>query len=416
MVQAFMQMRSYFEQAGAPAGFGSQPGFGAQAGLVAPPAAPAAVPGSSIKVAVEGMKFQYQLTEDDLHKVFSRYGKVVAIRVDEAGTSGLITFEKQMDAYAAMTDLNGKVLNGLEGTLRISWAAGASAPPTAPLPGWGVPPMAGNSLWAGAPAGSMPYNPADRAVAPIAADSRGPTNAKGNRKYTCRFLIGIENDKDFQVARRIIGAKGVNMKRIFQQTEAKLRLRGQGSGYCEGAGLKESSEPLQLCISCTGAEGYTSAVRQVKEILKRVYDEYRQFCRENGRDPPDLQINLSENQLVYPKMTSEEVEAGSGDDEDAAGQDKGRRSRRSRNRGGKNNLGKGESGGPSERGEPGPNSPSEAEIEKLVDERNAARKVSNYQRADEIRQLLASSGVALMDEPGGRGQGKEVTSWRYWRE
>lgn len=28
-----------------------------------------------------------------------------------------------------------------------------------------------------------------------------------NGKYTCRFEIQIENDKDFQVARRLIGAK-----------------------------------------------------------------------------------------------------------------------------------------------------------------------------------------------------------------
>ena len=30
------------------------------------------------------------------------------------------------------------------------------------------------------------------------------------------------------------------------------------------------------------------------------YEEYRQFCRENQKPVPDLQINLTENQLVYP--------------------------------------------------------------------------------------------------------------------
>merc|ERR1719456_1361205 len=93
-------------------------------------------------------------------------------------------------------------------------------------------------------------------------DGRYPVHVKGARKYTCRFLIGIENDKEFQVVRRIIGAKGTNMKRIVRQTEAKLRLRGMGSGYFEGAGQKESSEPLQLCVSCTSCDGYKSAVRQ----------------------------------------------------------------------------------------------------------------------------------------------------------
>merc|ERR1719498_2022451 len=123
----------------------------------------------------------------------------------------------------------------------------------------------------------------------ITPDGKAPAHMKGVRKYTCRFLIGIDNDQGpqaFQVVRRIIGAKGANMKRIVKLTEAKLRLRGVGSGYFEGAGQKESSEPLQLCVSCTNGEHYTSAIRQVEDLLKRVYEEYRTFCRENGKPVP----------------------------------------------------------------------------------------------------------------------------------
>merc|ERR1719162_2005657 len=127
----------------------------------------------------------------------------------------------------------------------------------------------------------------------------GPSErpGKGTRKYTCRFLIGIDNDKEFQVARRLIGPKGSNMKKIVQQTDAKLRLRGQGSGYFEGSGQKESSEPLQLCISCTNVEGYKVAVRLTEDLLLKVHDEFRGFCRDNNLPMPDLQINLSENPI-----------------------------------------------------------------------------------------------------------------------
>ena len=41
------------------------------------------------------------------------------------------------------------------------------------------------------------------------------------------------------------------MKRIVKNTEAKLRLRGVGSGYFEGAGQKDSS----LEQSCRGRDG-----------------------------------------------------------------------------------------------------------------------------------------------------------------
>merc|ERR1719326_1331383 len=85
-----------------------------------PPIAPASTE-PTVAVSVEGMKFQYQLTEDDLHKVFSRYGPVKKIKVDDVGSGAQITFHNYQDASAAMQDLDGKVLNGLDGTLRINW-------------------------------------------------------------------------------------------------------------------------------------------------------------------------------------------------------------------------------------------------------------------------------------------------------
>jgi len=429
MAQAYMQMFQYLQQ-----GL-SQQALGA-GGMGMPPVpfpgmTPPYTPSMmepAVNVSVEGMKFQYQLTEDDLHKVFSRYGAVRGIRVDEAGASAVITFHNFQDAQAAMNDLNGKVLNGLEGTLRIQWTGAPSVPPpypSVPFPGWGFSPTAGGSPSAWPTGGPPPVAAgASSAAGGASAGSvaTSPTlgekqpHSKGVRKYTCRFLIGIDNDKEFQVARRIIGAKGANMKRIVRLTDAKLRLRGMGSGYFEGTGQKESTEPLQLCVSCTSADGYKTAVRQVEELLKRVYEEYKQFCRDANKPVPELAINLSENQLVYsasrsaagsaPILNGEATLAGLG-----SPKKEGRRSRRSRaKREGRT------ASGEIDRGEPGPNAPPVEEIEKLIDERNEARRANNFPEADRIRELLHSRGVALMDEPGGRGRGAEVTTWRYWRD
>merc|ERR1719379_2340998 len=355
------------------------------------------------------MKFQYQLTEDDLMKVFSRYGGVKHIQVNDAGAAAQITFHSLQDATSAMNDLNGKVLNGLEGTLRLSWVSqGASAPAPSPygnvpFPGMGFPPLASPGMWppaagAGSPAPTTPGGGG------FGGDKGG--NQKGVRRYTCRFIIGIPNDKDFQVARRVIGAKGANMKRIVKQTEAKLRLRGEGSGYMEGSGQKESSEPLQLCVSCTNGEQYKSAVRQVEELLRRVYDEHRQFCQENGRPVPDHQINFSENQLVYSAARPGMDDFGGEDTSLSPMKEKGR-SRRARPKG----PGTGKSPGEDDRGEPGPNAPPEEEIERMIDLRNEARRACNFAEADRVREALHAQGVALMDEPGGRGRGAEVTTW-----
>ena len=205
------------------------------------------------------------------------------------------------------------------------------------------------------------------------------------RKYTCRFDIGIENDKEFHVARRIIGQKGANMKRIVKHAgfDAKLRLRGKGSGFLEGVNKQESDEPLHLCVSCKEAQGYQTAVALVTALLDEVYAEYHALA-DKGLLPPkeDLKVVLHEHPLLYsgpvPTVADHTVlpEPATPSDTEA---------------------------------------PRIDEIERLIEERNEARRVCNFKEADRIRDILRNYGVGLMDEPGGRGRGTEVTSWRFWK-
>jgi hypothetical protein len=379
----------------------------------------------TVSVSVEGMKFQYQLTEDDIHKVFCRYGKVDRVIVDEACSSALVTFSTMQDAQSAIVDLDGKVLNGLDGTLRIQWV-NQPAPPASYMgmsPGVGLPgfPQSPpNPFGFGAPSlpGMPPGPPTGGGMSGMGGDPRSSANGKGTRKFTCRFLIGIENDKEFQVARRLIGSKGSNMKKIVQQTEAKLRLRGVGSGYFEGSSQKESSEPLQLCISCTKIEGYKTAVRLAEDLLKRVYEEYRQFCRDNLMAVPDLQINLSENPIMTSPRGGSSGAAqvmsqpfGGADADFGMGQSPKKEVHR-----GRRAAAKKKAPVDGDRGSPGPNAPPIDDIMRLINDRNEARRSCNFAEADRIRELLHSQGVALMDEPGARGKGQEVTTWRYWHD
>jgi len=48
----------------------------------------------------------------------------------------------------------------------------------------------------------------------------------------------------------------------------------------------------------------------------------------------------------------------------------------------------------------------DADIERLIEERGAARKTKDFKESDRIRDLLAAAGVLLEDQPGGR------TLWR----
>jgi hypothetical protein len=52
------------------------------------------------------------------------------------------------------------------------------------------------------------------------ADSRASGDKKqyldSGIRYSCRFDISIDSEKEFQVVRRLTGAKGCNMKRIIE--------------------------------------------------------------------------------------------------------------------------------------------------------------------------------------------------------
>ena len=133
---------------------------------------------------------------------------------------------------------------------------------------------------------------------------------KNGGKCTCKYEILISNDKDFQIARRLIGSKGCNMKKIINECSSrddkdivKLRLRGQGSGYKEGPQNKESDEPLHLCISAKNPEKMKKACILVDELLSRIKEEYKLFCEKNNISPIDEQIARKiENRNSFHKM------------------------------------------------------------------------------------------------------------------
>ena len=96
------------------------------------------------------------------------------------------------------------------------------------------------------------------------------------------------------------------MKEIVARTDAKLRLRGRGSGYLEGLTRQESPEPLHLCVSCTTRHGYAEAARLVAALLERIYAEYREYCACRGIPVrSDLKVTIREHPLgsgPYPPI------------------------------------------------------------------------------------------------------------------
>jgi hypothetical protein len=112
------------------------------------------------------------------------------------------------------------------------------------------------------------------------------------KKFTCRFDIQIPNEPKFRVARKIIGYKGGNMKRIIDMCKlkdpnnkygVKLRLRGKGSGFKEGPEHKESEDALHLCVSSQFVEnnGYDMGLMfpLYRDDILLAYEVFRFACR-----------------------------------------------------------------------------------------------------------------------------------------
>lgn len=331
-----------------------------------------------LSVKVEGLSFQYQFTEDDVRKVFSRYGDVVGVNVAIDGASATVIFAAFANAMAAWSDLNGKQLAGINGAflkvdcpqLTQQGQALIGAPGWDPTFGYGV-----TGVEQFAEAGF----------------------AGQGKKYTCRLEIGIENEKEYRVGSKVIQVARKIWQELpaFQEHGGKTRLRGKGVG-----GPHESDEPLALCISCRDATCFEQAVQFAEQQITKIHAEYQRFCAERNYPAP----KLKEVKAIcdHPHTSAPWHQAKFDQHYAYAGSDKGSPS--------SNPAGK------ESRGKKPPNAPTDIEIERLIEERNEARKGGNFSRADEIREFLKSRGVVLMDDKGARGnkRGLQVTKWRYW--
>jgi len=370
---------------GMPGGWPGMPGMPGMAPMPGPATTPI------LNVRVEGLKFEYQLTEDDVRKVFSRYGEVFHVTVDREGTSSTVQFTQPHHAVAAQHDLDRKQLAGMSGAyLRVELPT-----PSPPLMDPALAQMAAmtaaQNYAAAAPGGygapgGMPGYPPMPPMPPMQggppmSPSRGGAGGQP-KKYTCKLEVGVENEGEFRVGSRVIQiARQIWQDPQFQAHGGKTRLRGKGVG-----GPHEADEPLALCISCQDQASFEKAVQYAEGQLQKVHGEYKAFCQQKGMPEPDnLVVKVSKK--------------GGGVSD-------------SRNMGGGSAPGE-----DPPRGERPENAPTDDEIERCIEERNEARKAANFKKSDEIRDYLRQNGVVLMDDKGAKGnlQGAEVTKWRFWR-
>ena len=139
-------------------------------------------------------------------------------------------------------------------------------------------------------------------------------------KYVSRYIVQIENEKNFPVTKMIIGNSGKLLRNILVKNcinngdhTTKIRLRGKGSGYKEGPKNEESNDPMELCISSLNLMSYIKCSNEIENLLKNVYYQYYLYQsnnkKESDNDVPVVMKKILKYQYVvnrYNTLAKEE--------------------------------------------------------------------------------------------------------------
>ena len=113
-------------------------------------------------------------------------------------------------------------------------------------------------------------------------------------KYVSRYIVQIENEKNFPVTKMIIGNSGKLLRNILVKNcinngdhTTKIRLRGKGSGYKEGPKNEESKDPMELCISSLNLISYLKCSQEIENLLRNVYCQYYLYQCNNQKNEND---------------------------------------------------------------------------------------------------------------------------------
>ena len=123
-------------------------------------------------------------------------------------------------------------------------------------------------------------------------------------KYVSRYIVQIENEKNFPVTKMIIGNNGMLLRNILYDNcikygdhTTKIRLRGKGSGYKEGPKNEESKDPMELCISSLNMISFSKCSAAIENLLLQIYYKYYSYQCKNYMEKKKIDNFNNNNKL-----------------------------------------------------------------------------------------------------------------------
>lgn len=92
-------------------------------------------------------------------------------------------------------------------------------------------------------------------------------------------------EEGFDVVKKVIGCKGCNTKRIYEETWTKVRVRGQGSDHFEVRNQQEAPVPLMLALSADAGhpDRFKRSFEMARDLLNNVSQRFKERHRSSAR-------------------------------------------------------------------------------------------------------------------------------------
>ena len=213
---------------------------------------------------------QTPIVEDEIKSICQAFGDLESQEV--TATSATVTFRSTVSAYLCKEALDELEVRELGIVLRVTWDLRQKTFPLVFFP------------------------KVEETLFPLQdegeEDSKTPINPPKLTKYRCKFPIAVPEEDEFLTSRKLIGAKGCNLRRIIEKCCAGVQLPEKPQHLLS---LKLLREPnLTLEITSRYLDKYRQAVNLTEDLVLALYDEYKRHCVEVGRVPPTLELRKRE--------------------------------------------------------------------------------------------------------------------------
>ncbi|KAH8919525.1 hypothetical protein BT69DRAFT_487501 [Atractiella rhizophila] len=98
---------------------------------------------------------------------------------------------------------------------------------------------------------------------------------RGRRKWhEEKMPVGLDNLRNFNVRAKVVGPGGIFVKFIQGETQTRVQIKGQGSGFLETDTGRESDEPMHISITGPDNAMIEKAREWAEDLLTVVTDEW----------------------------------------------------------------------------------------------------------------------------------------------